>query len=75
MYCHNASSLLIQNVIYILNINFSFEKIILYVGVLISLWPFLIHLLVFFYVVPEAIGTATTLGLLCQPRVIVKMIV
>jgi hypothetical protein len=31
--------------------------------------------LVFFYLVCEAIGTAATPGLLCQPRVIVKMIV
>jgi hypothetical protein len=29
----------------------------------------------FFYLVYEAIGTAATPGLLCQPRVIVKMIV
>jgi hypothetical protein len=29
----------------------------------------------FFVVVCEAIGTAATPGLLCQPRVIVKMIV
>jgi hypothetical protein len=29
----------------------------------------------FFYSVCEAIGTAATPGLLCQPRVIVKMIV
>jgi hypothetical protein len=29
----------------------------------------------FFYLVFEAIGTAATAGLLCQPRVIVKMIV
>jgi hypothetical protein len=29
----------------------------------------------FFYWVCEAIGTAATPGLLCQPRVIVKMIV
>jgi hypothetical protein len=29
----------------------------------------------FFYLVCDAIGTAATLGLLCQPRVIVKMIV
>jgi hypothetical protein len=29
----------------------------------------------FFYLVCEAIGTATIPGLLCQPRVIVKMIV
>jgi hypothetical protein len=28
----------------------------------------------FFYLVCEAIGTAATPGLLCQPRVIVKMI-
>jgi hypothetical protein len=28
-----------------------------------------------FYLVCEAIGTAATPGLLCQPRVIVKMIV
>jgi hypothetical protein len=30
---------------------------------------------VLFYLVCEAIGTAATPGLLCQPRVIVKMIV
>jgi hypothetical protein len=30
---------------------------------------------VFFYLVCESIGTASTPGLLCQPRVIVKMIV
>jgi hypothetical protein len=29
----------------------------------------------FFYLVCDAIGTAATPGLLCQPRVIVKMIV
>jgi hypothetical protein len=29
----------------------------------------------FFYLVCEAIGTAATYGLLCHPRVIVKMIV
>jgi hypothetical protein len=29
----------------------------------------------FYYLVWEAIGTAATPGLLCQPRVIVKMIV
>jgi hypothetical protein len=29
----------------------------------------------YYYLVCEAIGTAATLGLLCQPRVIVKMIV
>jgi hypothetical protein len=34
-----------------------------------------IKLTVFFYLVCEAIGTAATPGLLCQPRVIVKMIV
>jgi hypothetical protein len=34
-----------------------------------------IHLYDFFYLVCEAIGTAATSGLLCQPRVIVKMIV
>jgi hypothetical protein len=33
------------------------------------------HILFFYYLVCEAIGTATTPGLLCQPRVIVKMIV
>jgi hypothetical protein len=32
-----------------------------------------IILLRFFYMVCEAIGTAATPGLLCQPRVIVKM--
>jgi hypothetical protein len=31
--------------------------------------------MVFFYLVCEAIGTAAIPGLLCQPRVIVKMIV
>jgi hypothetical protein len=30
---------------------------------------------IFFYLVCEAIGTAATFDLLCQPRVIVKMIV
>jgi hypothetical protein len=30
---------------------------------------------IFFYLVCETIGTADTPGLLCQPRVIVKMIV
>jgi hypothetical protein len=30
---------------------------------------------IFFYLVCEGIGTAATLGLLCQPWVIVKMIV
>jgi hypothetical protein len=30
---------------------------------------------IFFYLVHEAIGTAATPGLLCQPRVILKMIV
>jgi hypothetical protein len=30
---------------------------------------------VFFYLVCDAIGTAATPGVLCQPRVIVKMIV
>jgi hypothetical protein len=29
----------------------------------------------YYYLVREAIGTAATSGLLCQPRVIVKMIV
>jgi hypothetical protein len=36
---------------------------------LISIWFF------FFFLVCEAIGTAATPGLLCQPRVIVKTIV
>jgi hypothetical protein len=35
----------------------------------------LLRLAWFFYLVCEAIGTAATPGLLCQPRVIVKMIV
>jgi hypothetical protein len=35
---------------------------------------FLVYI-VFFILVCEAIGTAATPGLLCQPRVIVKMIV
>jgi hypothetical protein len=30
---------------------------------------------IYYYLVYEAIGTAVTPGLLCQPRVIVKMIV
>jgi hypothetical protein len=33
------------------------------------------HIFFFYYLVYEAIGTAATLGLLCQPRVLVKMIV
>jgi hypothetical protein len=32
-------------------------------------------ILLFYYLVCEAIGTAATPGLLCQPRVIMKMIV
>jgi hypothetical protein len=32
-------------------------------------------LLLFYYLVCEAVGTAATPGLLCQPRVIMKMIV
>jgi hypothetical protein len=35
----------------------------------------LFYLLFFIYLVCEAIGTAATTGLLCQPWVIVKMIV
>jgi hypothetical protein len=37
----------------------------------------LVRFLLFFFIIPvcEAIGTAATHGLLCQPRVIVKMIV
>jgi hypothetical protein len=30
---------------------------------------------IFFYLICEAIGTAATPGLLCKPRVIIKMIV
>jgi hypothetical protein len=37
--------------------------------------PFSHHPLFFYYLVCEAIGNAATPGLLCQPRVIVKMIV
>jgi hypothetical protein len=33
------------------------------------------YLFLYIYLVCEAIGTAATPGLLCQPRVIVKMIV
>jgi hypothetical protein len=33
------------------------------------------HCVLFIYLFCEAIGTAATPGLLCQPRVIVKMIV
>jgi hypothetical protein len=36
---------------------------------------YIIHSFYFFYLVYEAIGTAATPGLLCQIRVIVKMIV
>jgi hypothetical protein len=36
---------------------------------------FFITRMFFFYLVCEAIGTAANPGLLCQPRVIVKMIV
>jgi hypothetical protein len=35
----------------------------------------IIFLFLYYYLVCEAIGTAATPGLLCQPRVIVKMIV
>jgi hypothetical protein len=35
----------------------------------------LTHLLFYYYLVCEAIGTAATPGLLCQPRAIVKMVV
>jgi hypothetical protein len=35
----------------------------------------ILFLFLYFYLVCEAIGTAATPGLLCQPRVIVKMIV
>jgi hypothetical protein len=43
----------------------------------IGLWKedFICDLKYFFYLVCEAIGTAATPGLLCLPRVIVKMIV
>jgi hypothetical protein len=34
-----------------------------------------LYRVILFYLVCEAIGTATTSGLLCQPWVIVKMIV
>jgi hypothetical protein len=34
-----------------------------------------VHIVLFFYLVCEAIGTAATPALLCHPRVIVKMIV
>jgi hypothetical protein len=37
--------------------------------------PKTLHAFFFFFLVCEAIGTAATPGLLCQPRVIVKMIV
>jgi hypothetical protein len=33
------------------------------------------HYIIFFYLICEAIGTAATPSLFCQPRVIVKMIV
>jgi hypothetical protein len=35
----------------------------------------LVWVFFYYYLVSEAIGTAATPGLLCQPRVIVKMIV
>jgi hypothetical protein len=37
--------------------------------------PVTFQLVAFFYLVCEAIGTAAIPGLLCQPRVMVKMIV
>jgi hypothetical protein len=37
--------------------------------------PFPQVFFIFYYLVCEAIGTTATPGLLCQPRVIVKMIV
>jgi hypothetical protein len=46
------------------------------VGVLTSRNPMGLHgLYYYYYLVCEAIGTAATLGLLCQARVIMKMIV
>jgi hypothetical protein len=40
-----------------------------------TFWRDWVQLGFFFYLVCEAIGTAVTPGLFCQPRVIVKMIV
>jgi hypothetical protein len=51
---------------------------ILLLSEVIFLFLLNIHLSIFFYyyyyLVCETIGTATTLGLLCQPRVIMKMV-
>jgi hypothetical protein len=56
------------------------ERVVMFCSFLLSVRagpklrsPF--HLLFLFYFVYEAIGSAATPGLLCQPRVIVKMIV
>jgi hypothetical protein len=38
-------------------------------------WGYYFNFFFFYYLVCEAIGTATTPGLLCQPQVTVKMIV
>jgi hypothetical protein len=40
-----------------------------------QLFLFCLIMLFYYYLVCEAIGTAATPGLLCQPRVIMKMIV
>jgi hypothetical protein len=42
---------------------------------LYALWNRMFNIFCFFYLVCEAIGTAASPGLLCQPRVIVNMIV
>jgi hypothetical protein len=41
----------------------------------VQTYPELFYLFIYYYLVCEAIGTVATPGLLCQPRVIVKMIV
>jgi hypothetical protein len=60
-------------IIYSCSYNFTKYKEKKYLTRIHCLSRFLIY--VFFYLVYEAIGTAATPGLLCQPRVIVKIIV
>jgi hypothetical protein len=49
--------------------------IVVFLGFVTSLRGSNINQTIYYYLVCEAIGTAATPGLLCQPRVIVKIIV
>jgi hypothetical protein len=54
---------------------FAYFVITLHDSITLLRHPKAYAIVVFFYLVCEAIGTAATPGLLCKPRVIVKMIV